>query len=72
MKENPMKKTKAEKGWVITGNYGIYVGWQIFRKDMIKEHTIDLGITWGTARKRGDRCIPVLITPVVRGKRNGK
>ena len=53
-------KTK-EIMWAIIGQFGFYCGTQFTRKEMIKEHTDDLGKTWKYCRNKGDRAVKVVI-----------
>ena len=63
---NYLQDVKTEKikrnGWAIIGRYGLYVGWDFTRRDMIKAHCSALGKEWNECRRDGDRCIKVRIT----------
>ena len=54
---------KTEKGWAITGTFGLYCGWWFRRKDAIFWHCKNLGQTWEECKKKGDRVIKVTIVP---------
>jgi len=56
------KKKLIEKGWAIKGQFGIYMGWWLTRKDAITEHTKDVGQTWKYCReRRGDQAVKIII-----------
>lgn len=56
------KGIKTINGWSIIGECGLYVGWHFTRKDMISQHTGDLGRDWVECKRNGDRAIKVQIT----------
>jgi len=64
-----MPKVKAEKGWAITGTYGLHTGWWQTRSEAIHEHCRGKSNTWSYCRSKGDRAVPVLITPIARRKK---
>lgn len=51
----------TQKGWAITGIYGLYSGWNFTRKDAITTHCCALGRTWAYCRKTGDKCVKIEI-----------
>lgn len=53
-----------QKGWAITGIYGLYTGWWFTRKEAIDKHTTALGKTWPTCKKKGDKAVKVKVTIV--------
>jgi hypothetical protein len=55
---------KPEKMWAIHGTYGFYVGTWLTRREAIQEHTLSLDKTWNACRKKGDRCVRVVITAI--------
>lgn len=55
-----MKKIK-EIRWGIIGDLGLYIGQCLTRKEMIKEHIEDIGITWKEAKKKGDKAVKLKI-----------
>lgn len=52
---------KEQKGWAVVGVYGLYIGWNFTRREAIEHHTKLLGKSWEYCKKKGDKCIKVVI-----------
>ena len=52
----------SEIMWVIAGNYGLYVGSWLRRRDAIRDHCENLGKTWKECRTKGDYVTKARIT----------
>lgn len=57
-------KRWEEFGWAIQGEFGLYTGWWLTRKEAIQTHTGDVGKSWKECRKKGDRVVKILIYPI--------
>lgn len=56
------KRIKSAVMWAIyNDDVGFYTGTHITRKDMIDQHTKDLGRKWGDCLADGDRAVQVVI-----------
>ena len=50
--------------WAITGKFGLYLGTWFTRTEAVKAHTLELGETWKTCYRKGDRAIKVKVIPL--------
>lgn len=58
----PRRAILPSKGWAIYGKYGFYVGWFLTRKEAIRVHTKELGLSWSACRRNGDRAVKIIIS----------
>lgn len=57
-------KDWEEYGWAILGEYGLYIGWWMTRKEAIESHTKELGRDWEYCKCKGDKAVKIRIYPV--------
>lgn len=56
-----MTANRITTGYSIARGKRLYTGWCRYKKDMIREHTSDLGKTWDECKRDGDFVTAVII-----------